>query len=92
MYPLWMLINARVDASSEASESSSSSSYKVGGRRLKAGAVREDLLPAAALKNLVLVAGHAVYTGIDFSEAGKESSWFLEPYQQVKGGHAGGLL
>ena len=46
---------------------------------------RIDLLPAAPLKNLVLVAGHAVYTGIDFSEAAKESSWFLEPYQQVEG-------
>ncbi|GAX80190.1 hypothetical protein CEUSTIGMA_g7628.t1 [Chlamydomonas eustigma] len=41
--------------------------------------------PAAHLKNLVLVAGHAVYTGLDFSLAKQESSWFLEPYQKVAG-------
>ncbi|GLI62625.1 hypothetical protein VaNZ11_005289 [Volvox africanus] len=45
----------------------------------------KSLVPAAALKNLVLVAGHAVYTGVDYSEANKESSWFLEEYQKVKG-------
>jgi hypothetical protein len=39
--------------------------------------------PAPTLQHLVLVAGHAVYTGVDFSLATKESSWFLEPYQQV---------
>jgi len=41
--------------------------------------------PAAHLKNLVLVAGHAVYTGVDYHLANKESSWFLEEYQQVSG-------
>lgn len=41
--------------------------------------------PAAHLKNLVLVAGHAVYTGLDFSLAKQESSWFLESYQKVPG-------
>ena len=41
--------------------------------------------PAAHLRNLVLVAGHAVYTGLDFSLATKESSWFLEEYQKVPG-------
>ncbi|PNG99958.1 hypothetical protein TSOC_014252 [Tetrabaena socialis] len=44
-----------------------------------------SFIPAATLKNLVLVAGHAVYTGVDYAEASKESSWFLEEYQKVKG-------
>lgn len=41
--------------------------------------------PAPHLENLVLVAGHAVYTGVDFHLATREDSWFLEPYQQVEG-------
>lgn len=45
----------------------------------------KKLIPATGLKNLVLVAGHAVYTGVDYAEAGKESSWFLEDYQKVPG-------
>jgi hypothetical protein len=40
--------------------------------------------PAPTLQHLVLVAGHAVYTGVDYALAAKESSWFLEPYQQVR--------
>ena len=43
------------------------------------------IFPAAHLRNLVLVAGHAVYTSLDFSLATKESSWFLEEYQKVPG-------
>lgn len=39
--------------------------------------------PAPHLTHLVLVAGHAVYTGLDFAVANMESSWFLEAYQQV---------
>lgn len=39
--------------------------------------------PAPQLQNLVLVAGHAVYTGIDFHLAAQEQSWFLEAYQQA---------
>jgi hypothetical protein len=41
--------------------------------------------PAPELTHLVLVAGHAVYTGLDFAVANQESSWFLESYQQVGG-------
>lgn len=41
--------------------------------------------PAPSLQNLVLVAGHAVYTGVDFHLAAREDSWFLEPYQRVEG-------
>lgn len=43
--------------------------------------------PAPQLTHLVLVAGHAVYTGLDFAVANMESSWFLEPYQQVITSH-----
>lgn len=39
--------------------------------------------PAPQLQHLVLVAGHAVYTGVDYALATKESSWFLEEYQKV---------
>ncbi|KAJ9531692.1 hypothetical protein QJQ45_021837 [Haematococcus lacustris] len=52
------------------------------GRKLDGGGA---VLPAARLKNLILVAGHAVYVGKDYSEASLESSWFLEPYQQLPG-------
>jgi len=49
------------------------------------GAATAVPLPASYLRNLVLVAGHAVYVGVDFHEATKESSWFLEDYQKVPG-------
>lgn len=39
--------------------------------------------PAPQLQHLVLVAGHAVYTGVDYALATKESSWYLEDYQKV---------
>jgi len=44
--------------------------------------------PAPHLRNLVLVACHAVYTGVDFHLADRESSWFLEPYQRSVEGQA----
>ena len=47
--------------------------------------MNKQAYPAAHLLNLVLVAGHAVYTGLDFSLATQESSWFLESYQKVSG-------
>lgn len=40
--------------------------------------------PARHLRNLVLVAGHAVYVGLDFLQAQSEASWFLEDYQKVR--------
>ncbi|KAG1666294.1 hypothetical protein FOA52_004775 [Chlamydomonas sp. UWO 241] len=56
-----------------------------GGRKIDMMARAPEELPAAGLRNLILVAGHAVYTGFDFHEAAKESSWFLESYQQIPG-------
>ncbi|MEW5298860.1 MAG: hypothetical protein WDW36_001937 [Sanguina aurantia] len=43
------------------------------------------MLPAARLRNLVLVAGHAVYVGSNYAEARVQQSWFLEEYQRVPG-------
>src|ERR1035438_186363 len=34
------------------------------------------------LKNLILVAGHAVYTGDDFKDPEKDDNWFLQPFQK----------
>jgi len=34
------------------------------------------------LKNLILVAGHAVYTGDDFDKPEKDDNWFLQAFQK----------
>lgn len=39
----------------------------------------------AGLLDLVVVAGHAVYTGTDLLGAGEERNWHLETYQKVDG-------
>lgn len=41
--------------------------------------------PFAKLKNLVMVAGHSVYTSSSCGKVDKEDSWFLEPYQRNPG-------
>ncbi|KAJ4831830.1 hypothetical protein Tsubulata_010203 [Turnera subulata] len=41
--------------------------------------------PLARLKNLVMVAGHSVYTSSSCGKVDKEDSWFLEPYQKNPG-------
>ncbi|CAN0921505.1 Uncharacterized protein C57A10.07 [Linum grandiflorum] len=41
--------------------------------------------PYANLKNLVMVAGHSIYTSSSCGGADKEDSWFLEPYQKHPG-------
>jgi hypothetical protein len=48
----------------------------VGGRR---GLAR---FPAPHLTNLVIVACHSVYTGLDFSNSKSDSSWYLLEYQK----------
>lgn len=40
--------------------------------------------PAPHLRNLVLVACHSVYTGLDFTNSEEKSSWFLLDYQKVR--------
>ncbi|XP_010459849.1 PREDICTED: uncharacterized protein C57A10.07-like [Camelina sativa] len=44
-----------------------------------------DGYPFASLKNLVMVAGHSVYTSSDCGRVDKEDSWFLESYQKNPG-------
>ncbi|ESQ34663.1 hypothetical protein EUTSA_v10008107mg [Eutrema salsugineum] len=44
-----------------------------------------DGYPFANLKNLVMVAGHSVYTSSDCGRVDKEDSWFLESYQKHPG-------
>ncbi|GFR46772.1 hypothetical protein Agub_g8400 [Astrephomene gubernaculifera] len=73
--PVWYFVRGH--------ESKQSAELKRNRKILEAEA--KLFIPAATLKNLVLVAGHAVYTGVDYSEASKESSWFLEEYQKVPG-------
>ena len=51
------------------------------GSRDAALAPRE--FPAPHLRNLVLVACHSVYTGLDFRSAEEKSSWYLLDYQKV---------
>lgn len=41
--------------------------------------------PFAKLKNLVMVAGHSVYTSSSCGKADEEGSWFLETYQRHPG-------
>ena len=50
---------------------------------LAAGAVA--LPNAPQLRDLVVVAGHAVYTAPNFADASDADSWFLEAYQRVPG-------
>lgn len=44
-----------------------------------------DVYPFANLKNLVMVAGHSVYTSSNCGKLDKEESWFLESYQKHPG-------
>ncbi|CAI9115662.1 OLC1v1016631C1 [Oldenlandia corymbosa var. corymbosa] len=41
--------------------------------------------PFAQLRNLVMVAGHSVYTSSSCEKVDKENAWFLESYQKHKG-------
>ncbi|KAK1287755.1 hypothetical protein QJS10_CPB19g00039 [Acorus calamus] len=41
--------------------------------------------PFPDLRNLVVVAGHSVYTSESCGKVDKEDSWFLEPYQKHSG-------
>ncbi len=48
--------------------------------------------PAANLRNLVLVAGHSVFVGLDFQQAENISSWYLLDYQKVRSCEASSLM
>lgn len=51
-------------------------------RRMDLGS---DNYPFAKLRNLVMVAGHSVYTSSSCEKVDKEDSWFLETYQKHPG-------
>ncbi|TXG53110.1 hypothetical protein EZV62_022279 [Acer yangbiense] len=44
-----------------------------------------ETYPFSNLKNLVMVAGHSVYTSSNCGKVDKEDSWFLESYQKHPG-------
>ncbi|XP_059630546.1 uncharacterized protein C57A10.07 [Cornus florida] len=44
-----------------------------------------DAYPFAKLQNLVMVAGHSIYTSSSCEKVDKENSWFLESYQKHPG-------
>lgn len=47
--------------------------------------VGSSLYPFAKLRNLVMVAGHSVYTSSSCGKVDQEDSWFLESYQKHPG-------
>ena len=47
--------------------------------------VGSDNYPFSKLQNLVMVAGHSVYTSSSCGKVDKEDSWFLESYQKNPG-------
>lgn len=88
MLPLWYLTADLRSSASAEEDAGIGGSSRGAQHHLSRKVLDRDaqlLLPAVPLRRLVLVAGHAVYTGIDYAEAAKESSWFLEAYQQVPG-------
>lgn len=58
--------------------------YRMVGTKKKIGVVLGDY-PLPDLRNLVMVAGHSVYTSSSCGKADKEDSWFLESYQKHPG-------
>lgn len=44
-----------------------------------------DSYPFAYLRNLVMVAGHSIYTSSSCDKVEKEDAWYLEPYQKHPG-------
>ncbi|KAM6542520.1 hypothetical protein CsatB_006967 [Cannabis sativa] len=47
--------------------------------------VEPDKYPFPKLQNLVMVAGHSIYTSNGCGKVDEENSWFLEPYQKNPG-------
>ncbi|KAL4517833.1 hypothetical protein Ndes2526B_g02233 [Nannochloris sp. 'desiccata'] len=72
------------------STSSSSSSTSRQRRFSSSSSSRKQLdkaryFPAKRLQNLIIVACHSVYTGLDFKHPESQSSWLLLDYQKVPG-------
>lgn len=49
------------------------------------GSDSSESYPFANLRNLVMVAGHSVYSSSSCEKVDKEDAWFLESYQKHKG-------
>jgi len=58
--------------------------YRVQSVYVKADMGYDDF-PFSKLQNLVMVAGHSVYTSSSCGKIDKEDSWFLESYQKNPG-------
>lgn len=78
LLPLWLLASSHIGLAQGKQEA--------GSRKLMDRPLLRHMLPASRLRNLVLVAGHAVYVGSNYAEARVQQSWFLEEYQRVPGG------
>jgi hypothetical protein len=59
--------------------------YETRFRTMRAGGGEVGAYPFPALRNLVMVAGHSVYTSASCGKLDREDSWFLEPYQRHPG-------
>lgn len=79
LLPLWLLASSHIGMTQGKEQSDT------GSRKLMNRPLLRHMLPAARLRNLVLVAGHAVYVGSNYAEARVQDSWFLEEYQRVPG-------
>ncbi|KAL5703625.1 hypothetical protein ACHQM5_022154 [Ranunculus cassubicifolius] len=53
--------------------------------RVELGLDSEEAYPFGKLRNLVMVAGHSVYTSRSCGKVDNEESWFLESYQKHPG-------
>ena len=49
------------------------------------GSTGPETFPFPDARDLVVVCGHAVFVGSDFTRADDEASWFLEEYQKTEG-------
>ena len=52
---------------------------------MRSGGTEVGAHPFPALRNLVMVAGHSIYTSPSCGKTDREDSWFLEPYQNHPG-------
>ncbi|XP_052191330.1 uncharacterized protein C57A10.07-like [Diospyros lotus] len=59
--------------------------YKLMNNYRKSGMDDSNTYPFAKLRNLVMVAGHSIYTSTSCEKVDKEESWFLQSYQKHPG-------
>lgn len=59
--------------------------YETRFRTMRSGGNEVGAHPLPGLRNLVMVAGHSIYTSASCGKIDREDSWFLEPYQKHPG-------